>query len=260
MVLIILISVLLCSCSNKAKPHYQENTGDNVTYEPSNTDGINGVYIITEKGPVPIAYTKNGTLPLSGDVYYYNLKNILWNDEAVKQKTFTYFDEFGCNVGKKSYSDFEKDTNDPYKALALTGNWRLCPDMRHIEYDEKSTPPDEYKTLFLSGFDGKITEQNLNITDAWETDLDKDGTNEAVVKAKGDNYVVIILLSETMGKNVLYSHFDGGQNFDARPFFADLDGNGIPSAMILSGDSLKTVCVFKEKTPTVSYCVYLPIV
>lgn len=257
---ILLISVLLCSCTKMTEPPSKSNVDDNITYETPNTDGINGVYIITEKGPVPVSYTKNGKMSLSGDIYYYNLKNILENDEAVKQKTFTHFDENGCNIGSKTYTDFQNSTKEPYKTLALSGNWRLCPPLRRIEYSEKDKIPEEYKNYFMSAFANQLTQESLKITDVWETDLDSDGTNEAVIKAKGEGYVAIVLMSETMGNSVLHSHFKQDADYDAFPFFADLDGGGVPSIMLLSGNSLKTLCVYKEKSATVCYCVYLPIV
>lgn len=250
--------VLLTSCS-KTDLQPKSNIDQGITYDNVNTDGINGVYIITEKGPVPIAYSNNGKVNLMGDVYYYNLKNILQNDEGIKQKTFTYFDEIGCNIRGKTYSEFSQDKEKPYKNLVLTGNWRLCPDLRYIKYSPNDNVPSQYTEFLKQSFSDKL-DQEIKISEVWETDLDADGTNEAIFKAKGDNYTIIAVMSDTVGNKVISANFNNTQKFDSTVFFADLDGNGKPSILLLSGASLKTVTVFKEETATISYCVYLPIV
>lgn len=257
LILIVLIILFSTSCKRQTDEPYISNSDDNVKYERANTDGINGVYIITDKGPVAIAYTNNGKLNLSGDVYYYNIKNILANEESVKQKTITLFDENGFNKGSLSYGDFEKTKQPAYKMLALTGNWRLCPDIRHIEYKEKQTLPQEYSSFISKNLKDK-TNETVRITDVWETDLDCDGSNEAVIKAHSDKYTLVALMSATMGNVVIYSDFENKS--DAFPFFADLDGNGKPSLVLLTGSNLKSVNVYRECTAELQYCVYLPIV
>ncbi len=255
--LLILVLAMSVSCSkNNIEP--KSNAEDKATYENTNTDGINGVYIITDKGPVPVAYTDNGKLSLAGDVYYYNLNNILENDDGVKQKTFTYFDNNGFNIGADTYEDFKKNAKNPYETLALSGNWRLYPDLRIMEYDEKNKAPSEYLEFIKESFKDNLGEMPIESVKVWETDLDTDGTNEAFVKAKTDDYTLLVMMSGTLGKNVLFSDFEKSP-CDVMPFFADLDGNGKPSVLLLSGNELKIVTVFKEGTVNALYSVYLPV-
>ena len=252
----LILLVLLSSCAKKTQP-FISNSDEKVKYEKTNTDGINGVYLITDKGPAPVAYTDNGKLNLAGDVYYYNIKNILESDDAVKQKSITLFDEKGFNKGSLTYSELQNKKEPAYKMLALTGKWRLCPDMRYIEYSKNSAPPTEYVSFISEAFKDKFKNQP-DITECWETDIDCDDNNEAIVKAKTDKYVVIALMSTTMGNNILYSDFEN--KTDAFPFFADLDGNGKPSLLLLKGDTLKTIDVYKEGESQKQYSLYLPVV
>ena len=50
---VLIICVLLCSCGKSGTTPYVGNEDDNIIYDPADTKGINGVYIITEK-PLPV--------------------------------------------------------------------------------------------------------------------------------------------------------------------------------------------------------------
>ena len=259
MLALLLLLILMASCSKTSPVPDDSNFEDGVTYPQTDVSGINSTYIITDKGAVPLAYSNDGVVPLVDDIYYYNLENVISSDESVRLKTFTYFDSAGHNLGSVSFDDFEqnKTDNTPFATLATTGNWRLSPDMRTV-YFEDASAPDEYISYIKDNFPDFFAETPVNITALWETDIDMDGTNEAVVKASGDGYAVISLMSQTLGNYVLMSDFSTDQGFVAQPFFADIDGNGKPSLIILSGGTLKTATVYQECALTPQYRLYLP--
>lgn len=255
---IIVTLFLLASCSKPTLPN-DSNANDGITYPETDVSGINSVYIITQNGPVPLSYSNDGVVPLVDDIYYYNLKNVISSDESVKQKAFTYYDSVGHNLGSVSYPDFESNKKEynPYTTLVSTGNWRLCPDIRTVTYSD-ALAPNEYTTFIKESFPNEFASTPVTVTNLWETDVDMDGTNEAIVKAKGDNYAVIAMLSQTLGNYILCSDFSATQNYVCQPFFADIDGNGKPSIIIIEGDTLKMATVFKECSVTAQYRLYLP--
>lgn len=249
----------LASCAKTPVALDDTNFDDGVTYPETDVSGINSTYIITENGAVPLAYSNEGVVPLVDEIYYYNLENVISSDTSVKFKTFTYFDSAGHNIGSVSFDDFKqnKSGKTPFSALATTGNWRLSPNMRTVSFDDTSAS-DEYINYIKDSFPDFFAQTPVNVTRLWQIDIDMDGTDEAVIKAQGDGYAVIALMSQTLGNSILMSDFSTDQNFVAQPFFADIDGNGKPSIIIVKGGTLKTATVYRDCSLTPQYCVYLP--
>jgi hypothetical protein len=255
--LFLVMLLIFTSCAPSAK-NPSDTTGDDdgIVYPETDTKGKNVTYVITQNGAIPISIVDGGYSMLSGENYYYNLQNTVDMNPDISKKTFTAFSDSGINLGS---SDFDKMTGDNYKTLVTSGNWKLCPNIRKTTYSSKKADTSYAEFIFSVFPDNFASVSDVNVTDVWELDTDSDGTNEAVVKAAGDNYVILVFLSQTLGNFVLACDFEHCDTYVATPFFADLDGNGCYSLCTLYGAGLKTFCVYKENTLDEEYRVYLPI-
>lgn len=258
---ILIISVILLnSCA--AKPQPQNPGQDDIDYGMPDTSGMNSVSIVTKSGIVPIMYIKNGNVPLTDENYYFDIRSLIESDNAIKQKSFTYFDISGRNIGSVSYDNMgtNKIKPKPYEAIITSGNWKLCPDMRYECYADMKTSQDGgYSDFITSSFSEAFADKKPNITDIWEYDIDLDGTNEAVVRAMDEGYTVLALLSQSLGNMILASDFESDGKYVAQPYFVDTDANGKFSLMLLSGGTVKTVKMFAENTLKPQFTVYLPL-
>lgn len=252
--LIILALILISSCSAN-KGISDTNKNDGISYPAADTKGTHTVYFPTATGAYPVNISVNGNCILADDVYYYNLTNFLSKDETVKSNTFTVFDANGHNKGAVPFSELEGENCklESYSALVTSGNWRLCPDMRVVEYNKESPAPTEYTDFLNQNFEGKTFEVNK----LWETDLDLDGNNEAVFTAISDDTSALALMSSTLGNKVISTCI--ANSAVVCPYFADFNGDGKPALAVLSGDGLKTLSVYKDCTLDAAYTLYLPI-
>lgn len=255
--LILIVLLILASCSVSPKnPSDTTGEGDGIVYPEADVSGTNVTYIITDSGAVPISIVEGGYSMLSGENYYYNLQNTVDMTPDAPQKNFTAFSDSGINLG---FADFDKITGDAYKTLVTSSNWKLCPNLRKTTFSDNKADISYAEFIFSVFPDNFNSATDVNITDIWEFDSDGDGSNEAIVKAVGDNYCILAFLSQTIGNCILACEFENCKNFVATPFFADFDGNGSYSLCTVYGAGLKTFCVYKENTLDEEYRVYLPI-
>ena len=255
--LFLITLLIFTSCSTVPKnPGDTTGEDDGIVYPEADVSGMNVTYAITENGAVPISVAEGGYSMLAGENYYYNVQNTVDMNTDIPTKTFTAFSDSGINLGQ---CDFDKMTGDSYKTLVTSGNWKLCPNIRKTTYSSKKADASYADFIFSVFPDSFQSATDINITDVWEYDCDSDGVNEAVVKASGENYIILVFLSQTLGNCVLASEFDNCDGYEATPFFADLDGNGSYSLCTLYGGGLKTFCVYKENTLDEEYRIYLPV-
>ncbi len=253
-ILVLITLLLLSGCSKSPDSEIQE-----ITYPPADTKGINVTYINTKNGLVPICYTKDGKISLSGENYYYNLKNIISSEQSLKDKAYTYFSHTGKNLGSVNYSELESKLlcNTPCSALITSSNWQLSPTLRYESVKDSKKTAIEYRQFLTDTYPERFEDiDSVNITDIWEYDLDGDSANEAILKAKDENGIILYLMSPTLSNCVLE---ETGSDFTATPFIADLDGNGKFSLLTVTGDNFKYVTVYKENSMECEYMVYLPI-
>lgn len=243
--------ILLCGCAKSPKDG-AEGENNNVTYDTPDTAGLNITSIKTQGGYIPISVVKDGKSQLSGENYYYDIQNILSLEPTLEDKTLSYFDINGENVGA--------DTGENYTVLSTTGNWKLSADIRHQTFtDPKKSASDGYKQ-FISESMPEIfpTVADVNVSDIWEYDIDSDNITEAVVAACSDDVSVLAVLSQTLGNKML-AFFPKTDTSLAAAYFLDIDGNGEFSLVTVSGNAYKLVTVYKENTLDPDYSVYLPV-
>lgn len=261
--LILLISVtvmLLSSCKMNPPSQNDMPPEQDITYEQTNVSGTNTIFIKTESGFVPISNVVDGKSRLSGENYYYNLQAVMANEKKLKDKQFTYFGADGKNEGYVTYNEMEKARHSPLEYLYSSGNWKLSPIMRHLTYGKNDTVSDGYKQFIYESFPELFPSLNdVNVTEIWEHDIDGDGTNDAIVKAVGDSYTVLAVLSPVLGNKVVAASTDADKDYTATVFFADIDGDGGFSLIVIGGNTFKTVSVFKQNTLEPDYTVYLPL-
>lgn len=252
--LLIIVMLMMSSCS-KGTANGDSNADDGVEYPPADTSGMQVTYLPTQKGGYPVNISVGGAPALAGDVYYYNAVSTVEKDITVKQKTFTSFDDRGHNKGVVAITDVAGDDCklEPYSALVTSGNWRLCPDMRVQSFDNAS-PPGPYLELLSESY----PDSEFTIDKLYETDIDLDGTNEAVFTAKSGDTLVVAVLSQTLGNKILHST-EAKENAAAIPYFADFNGDSKPSLAVLCGSTLKTFTVYSDCSLDASYTLYLPI-
>ena len=251
---IVLVLLLLTSCSAN-KGVSDSNKNDGISYPPADTKGTHAVYFPTSCGVYPVNVCVNGNCILADDVYYYNLTNFISKDENIKSNTFTVFDANGHNKGAVPFSELEGENCklDSYSALVTSGNWRLCPDMRVVEYNKETSAPAEYTDFLSQNFEGK----QFEIQRLWETDIDLDGNNEAVFTGVCEDTSALAVMSSSLGNKVVATCI--AKDGILRPYFADFNGDGKSALAVLSGDGLKTLSVYKDCTLDTAYTLYLPI-
>ena len=261
--LAVLIALLLITgCSKDNNPNDKLPPEQEITYEKTNVSGTNTIFLKTRDGFIPISHVVDGKSRLSGENYYYNLQSVINSESPLREKTHTYFSSDGQNLGSVTYSEMEdnKIKAEPYSVLVSSGNWRLSPAVRHESFGKKDSVGDGYKEFIFESFPDKFSSTtDITVTDIWEYDIDGDGTNDAVIRASGDSYCVLAVQSPGLGNKILASSFDGDKNYTVQPFFADIDGDGSFSLITISGNSFKTVRVYKANTLEPDYVVYLPL-
>ena len=252
-VFIIITALILSGCSKAP------DSNDNSTvYPEADVTGYNVTYIDIGDRMIPISLVKDGKSTLTGDIYYYNLSNIVSNKTELCDKSYTYFSGDGKNLGTVVYTDLDsnKIKSESYNTLITSGNWCLVPALRYLQ-TEKNKAPAEYMQAPLELMpDIYKSKDDISITDIWEYDLDSDGSPEAIVKSQSEKGTLLYLLSPTLENRVL-EYSDG--HITAIPLIADLDGNGVYTLITVSGTNFKTAKVYKEKSLDTDYTVYLPI-
>lgn len=254
--------LLITGCSAQDKPNGETPPEQDITYEQTDTKGTNTVLLKTRDGMIPISHVVDGKSRLSGENYYYNLQSVIDSESSVKEKAHTYFACDGKNCGSVPYSELadNKIKAQPYEMLITSGNWRLSPSIRYEKYGKKDTVGDGYKQFIFESFPEKFSSvSEINVTDLWEYDIDGDGSNDAVIRAVGDGYTILAVQSPGLGNKILASDISGDASYTAHPFFADIDGDGGFGLITVSGNSFKTVRVYKDRTLEPDYIVYLPL-
>lgn len=247
----LLVTVLLFSSCTKNPNNNEIPQMDDTVYGESDLAGMNVTYVKTTSGFIPFAIVKDGHSMLSDENYYYDLVNMANNDTSLTTKPITAFDSNGINLGVVV---LDKDTSSPYDLLFTSGNWKLCPALRH------TTSQDEgFKQFIMESFPDKFKSvADITVTDITECDIDGDGINEAFVLANTDNYCILALLSQSIGNKILASDFDN-PDYNAYAYAADIDGNGLFSIVTVAGDNFQKLTVLKENSLDTDYCVYLPL-
>ena len=257
-----LLAVLLISGCSDGSSGLQPPPDQEIEYEQTDVSGTNSVFLKVKDGFVPISYVKDGKSMLSGENYYYNIQNIINSQTDIRDKKMTCFGADGTNMGSTTFSDLQENNikSEPYQMLVTSGNWRLCPAMRYESYGKNDTVGDGYKQFIFESFPQYFASVlDITVTDIWEYDIDGDGTNDAIIRACGDGYVVLAVQSPGLGNKILASCFEDTSGYSVHPFFADIDGDGLYSLLTVSGNSFKTACVYKQGSLEKDYIIYLPL-
>ncbi len=253
----LICSLALVSCNkpnnaNSSKP-------DETIYDTPDISGSNVVYVKTNSGYIPICYLKSSNLMLEEENYYYDLQNIVKNDDTLNKKSYTSFDIYGSNLGKTDYDTLEKDKSDPFSKLFTSANWKLCPSISINDYNSKKHADNSYKQFIFDSFSENFsTLEDVTITQIKHFDLDGDGSNEAVVTAKGKDFTIVALLSQSLGNKILTSAFND-TSFSAETYFIDYNADGKFALFVMSGNSFKKITAYKDCSVTYDYTVYLPL-